>query len=109
MKKYLLIIFSVFIIFMCGCSKQQKNWYEEIGETKIYGVVKRFLKEQVNYPETFEFTEYPNFTYGTEKERLVKVDGEFKSANIFGVYKYHEFTITIQITHEWVVKYYEIY
>lgn len=113
-KKELIIRIVVGILVVVGIliavlqPAKPKQWYEEVGETKIYSVVKNFLKERVNYPETFDFTDYPNFTYGTEEERLVRVDGGFKCANAFGVYSNHTFTITIHITDKWVVKYYNI-
>lgn len=113
-KKGIITVIVVGVVLVIGLiiglmqPPKQKTWYEEIGETRIYSVVKTFLKERVNYPETFEFTDYPNFTYGTEEERLVRVDGGFKSANAFGVYSRHSFTITIHITDKWVVKYYNI-
>ena len=109
-RKIGIIIGSILIaILIIGLLiPEKKEWHEEIGEQKIYSVTKEFLKTKVNNPETFEFTEYPDFEYGSEEERIVVVKGYFKCANSYGVYKKYRFSVTLQIKDKWIVKNYKI-
>lgn len=103
------ILFFSYIIIMFAIKDNKKEWYEEVGEDNIYYATESFLKTKVNYPDTFEFTEYPKFVYATEEERIVEVSGDFKCANGFGVYEEHKFYVKIEIKDKWIIKDYIIY
>lgn len=111
MKKILIlisVIICVIVFTILFKPKEEKEWYEDYNQSQIVIATKNFLKEKVNYPDTFEFVDYPNIKYGTEQEKTVILTGEFKCSNGFGVYGKHNYYVKIKLGEKWLVMAYNI-
>lgn len=106
MKKLITILLILLVIggIFIGTNKPS-NWYDDLN---YYNATKIFLRKQINYPDTFEFLEYPDAEFGTKEERTIQVTGNFKCANAYGVYTEYRYVIIFEVRNNWIVKYYLI-
>ena len=70
-----------------------KNEYQS--EFTMVVEARKFLKTKVNYPDTFDYVNYPNVTWYDDEIVYVIISGEFKSANAFNVYAVHKFAVAM--------------
>lgn len=96
-KNYTMLIFCIItIVAGIGIAMFESNKASEYqSELSIVVETKKFLKTKVNYPNTFDFVNYPNVDWYEDDIVYVVVSGKFKSANAFGVYSEHKFAVAI--------------
>lgn len=90
-------IMFCFSLFGCTQNNNNKNWYDNIDEPAIVLATEKYLKTQVNYPNTLSIKGYPTIRYGSEQEKSISVVGVFICANGFGVYKDHNFILLLEL------------
>ena len=99
----ILVVFIGLMFIVCCNNKTNKEVNANdvmIDKTTI------FLKSKVNYPETFEYKEYPKIEYYTENETVYAIiSGSFKSSNAFGVYSSHNFVVVMKKENFLIISY----
>ena len=100
MKKKIVIIIVLICLIIAGAvltitqnKKKQSSEYQS--EFTMVVETRKFLKTKVNYPETFDYVNYPDVTWYNDEIVYVIISGDFKSANAFGVYISHKFAVAM--------------
>lgn len=99
MKKWVTILIIVIVLgvlgLVLGLTSKQKQESEYQKEFDMIVQTERFLKTKVNYPESFEYINYPNVEWYDDGTIFVIISGRFKSSNAFGVYSSHNFAVAM--------------
>ena len=98
-KKIIVIVIVVLLIaistILSIVKKNNAKTSKYQSEFTMVVETRKFLKTKVNYPETFDYVNYPNVAWHNDEIVYVIVSGEFKSANAFGVYISHRFAVAM--------------
>lgn len=98
-KKIIVIIVLVCLIVIGGIvsifTQTDNKTSEYQSEFTMVVETRKFLKTKVNYPETFDYVNYPDVTWYNDEIVYVIISGDFKSANAFGVYISHKFAVAM--------------
>lgn len=102
MKKKIWIISIVLAVLLIigiavGISQGHKEKTDDKHQIEFNMVVKtkQFLREKVNYPETFDYVSYPTVEWYEDEIVYAIISGQFKCANAFGVYSTHKFAVAM--------------
>lgn len=101
----IVVLLAIGFIWIISNIEDKKKWYDDLD---YYTATMLFLKRQIEYPNTFEYVDYPSAEFGTEENKEIEVSGRFKCANSLGIYNTYHYVIRFEVKKDWVVKYYLI-
>ena len=110
MKKWLIVLIIIGILGVAGLvygltkKPEQKSEYQN--EFDMVVKTKQFLRTKVNYPETFDYVEYPEVEWKNEDGQVfVIISGRFKCANAFNVYETYKFAVAMNPKDFFIISY----